>query len=152
MNQTNPLREESPGEVRTGQEEAPNQQKLPPTGDGIANNDLLWLAAKLCHEVHCVHRNNTLDFTYKAWEEAPEWQRQSRYKSALYQFENPDADTKDSHDAWCIAMVTDGWRYGQQMDEDAKAHPELVPYHELTSTQLYKHHLFCVVCKTMFGN
>lgn len=38
-----------------------------------------------------------------------------------------------AHQMWCDAMNAQGWRYGEAFDEDAKTHPGLRPFAELSA-------------------
>lgn len=35
------------------------------------------------------------------------------------------------HDAWAAERLAQGWRLGQKRDDDARLHPQLVPYAQL---------------------
>ena len=36
-----------------------------------------------------------------------------------------------NHDHWALQRIRDGWRHGSERNDDAKSHPDLVPYDEL---------------------
>lgn len=36
-----------------------------------------------------------------------------------------------NHDVWARRRIRDGWTYGPQRDDEAKEHPDLLPYDEL---------------------
>ena len=39
---------------------------------------------------------------------------------------------RNTHDVWAAQRMSDGWTYGPQRDDEAKHHPDLVPYEALT--------------------
>lgn len=49
---------------------------------------------------------------------------------------------EDQHKSWCDAKISDGWKYGDVKDAEAKTHPCLVDYSELPAEQQAKDHLF----------
>lgn len=39
---------------------------------------------------------------------------------------------KNIHEVWAQQRLSEGWVYGPMRDNDAKQHPDLIPYEELT--------------------
>ena len=39
------------------------------------------------------------------------------------------------HEVWAQNRLQDGWRYGEERDDDTKEHPCLVPYEELPESE-----------------
>ena len=39
--------------------------------------------------------------------------------------------SKNVHDVWAEARISQGWKYGKKRDDEKKTHPCLVPYDEL---------------------
>lgn len=39
------------------------------------------------------------------------------------------------HDVWAQRRIDEGWTYGAQRDDEAKTHPGLVPYAELSESE-----------------
>jgi len=128
-----------------------NEQKLPPTDNDVQSNDLLWLVAKVCHEVNRVYCQSIGDWSQPEWGNAPDWQRESAHKGVTMHFENPEATPEDSHRSWLKEKVANDWTYGPVKDADSKIHPCLVPYNQLPPAQRYKDELFVAVCRAMFG-
>lgn len=129
-----------------------DEQKTPPTDDDIQSGALLWLVAKVCHEVNRAFcREVLMDHSHLPWYDAPEWQRESAYNGVLMHFEDPDATPEASHISWMEQKRAEGWSYGNVKDVDAKTHPCLLPYHQLHAHDRAKDHLFAAVCKSMFG-
>jgi hypothetical protein len=42
---------------------------------------------------------------------------------------------ENNHDHWARKRIEEGWRYGVKRDDDAKEHPDLVPYGELSESE-----------------
>lgn len=38
---------------------------------------------------------------------------------------------ENAHDVWAVGRMREGWTYGPKRDDDAKTHPDLVPYADL---------------------
>lgn len=38
---------------------------------------------------------------------------------------------ENAHDIWAVGRISDGWTYGPKRDDDAKTHPDLIPYADL---------------------
>lgn len=127
--------------------------KLPPSAEALMGSDMLWLIAKLCHEVNrqfCA--GVTGDFTHKTWDEAPGWQRQSVYAGVVHYLENPGLTPEQSHQAWLDYKLADGWSFGNTKDDVAKTHPNLVPFAQLHVHERAKDAIFTAICKTMLGD
>lgn len=41
---------------------------------------------------------------------------------------------ENAHDHWACMRIADGWTYGPRRDDEAKKHPNLVPYSELSES------------------
>jgi len=39
------------------------------------------------------------------------------------------------HDNWALERMAQGWQWGESRDDQAKTHPDLVPYSELSETE-----------------
>ena len=42
---------------------------------------------------------------------------------------------ENNHDHWARKRINEGWRYGIKRDDDAKEHPDLVPYDQLPESE-----------------
>lgn len=40
--------------------------------------------------------------------------------------------SEDVHNTWCELKTEKGWVYGEELNVEAKTHPDLIPYSELT--------------------
>lgn len=39
------------------------------------------------------------------------------------------------HDAWAAGRIAEGWRFGDRLDAEARTHPSLCPYGELSEEE-----------------
>ncbi len=42
---------------------------------------------------------------------------------------------ENTHDVWARSRMAEGWTYGEKRDDDAKKHPDLLPYDQLTDSE-----------------
>ena len=42
---------------------------------------------------------------------------------------------KNTHETWAAQRLADGWTYGAERNDQAKIHPCLIPYEELSETE-----------------
>jgi hypothetical protein len=42
---------------------------------------------------------------------------------------------ENAHDHWAKLRIKEGWSLGEQRDDKAKTHPDLIPYNELTNSE-----------------
>ena len=129
-----------------------DEQKIPPTADDLASNEMLWLIAKLCHEVNRVYCESIGDRSQQVWDDAPEWQRLSIYNGVCFHMKNPEAGPEGSHVNWLKEKASDGWKYGPTKDEERKEHPCMMPYHQLPPAQRFKDAFVTTICATMLGD
>ena len=85
------------------------------------------------------------DNSQLAWEDSPDWQRDSALNGVSFNLTNPDAPASASHDSWLEEKRLAGWKFGPVKDADKKEHPCFVPYEELPKEQQAKDHLFKAV-------
>lgn len=43
--------------------------------------------------------------------------------------------SKNVHEVWAQTRIKQGWRYGEQRDDELKTHPCLVPYEQLPESE-----------------
>lgn len=98
-------------------------------------------AAKVCHESTRALCQTLGDDSLVAWEDAPEWQRQSSVSAVRFCLENPGATAQQIHDAWVEEKKADGWAYGPAKDAHKKTHPCLVAFDRLPVEQQAKDEL-----------
>ena len=42
---------------------------------------------------------------------------------------------ENAHDNWAMLRMSEGWTWGDQRDDDAKKHPDLIPYGDLPDSE-----------------
>lgn len=117
-------------------------------GVGIAvSEEAGWLdyaeqIARVAHEINRAYCAALGDTSQPAWEDAPQWQKDSAINGVTFHVENPDADPAASHQSWLNQKIAEGWTYGPVKDADLKEHPCCVPYDDLPVEQKAKDFLF----------
>lgn len=109
------------------------------------------LIALVAHEVKRAYCASLGDESQKPWADADDWQKQSALKGVEMHLANPDATPEQSHEAWLVDKVAQGWTYGDVKDVEAKKHPCILPYAELPQEQRSKDFLFRAVVHTLKG-
>lgn len=104
----------------------------------MTNEDI----ARAAHEINRAYCQALGDESQPAWEDAPEWQRQSALKGVEFHVANPSAGPSHSHDEWLKEKAATGWKWGPVKNPDTKEHPCFVPYGELPVEQKAKDYLF----------
>ena len=112
--------------------------------------------AAICHEVNRTYCQSIGDNSQPAWEDAPDWQRQSAINGVRFHVEElekgGEPKPEASHENWLKEKLADGWVYGEKKDPDVRTHPCCVSYDQLPETQKVKDYLFVAVVKTAWTN
>lgn len=103
--------------------------------------------AKICHEVNRAYCLTLGDKSQPAWEDAPEWQRSSAVNGVEAIISGRVKSPEQSHQSWMAEKIADGWAFGLQKDPEAKTHPCILPYDQLSKEQQTKDYLFQAVVK-----
>ncbi len=105
--------------------------------------------ARVCHEVNRSYCTAIGDLSQAAWDDSPEWQRQSAINGVVFTLDHPDAKPSASHESWLAEKDRDGWKYGTIKDPEKKEHPCCVPYDDLPTEQKVKDYLFQAVVRAL---
>jgi hypothetical protein len=105
--------------------------------------------AAICHEANRMYCLTIGDNSQPAWEEAPDWQKQSAIDGVQVHLEHPELSPEISHEYWLKGKEKDGWKYGPVKDADKKEHPCFVPYDQLPAEQRAKDYLFKGICESL---
>jgi RyR domain. len=98
--------------------------------------------AKVCHDANKSFCEMIGDNSQVAWEQAPEWQKETMIAGVTFCIDNPNALPSANHDSWLKKKEEDGWKYGEIKDPETKTHPCIVPYEKLPIEQQKKNDLF----------
>jgi len=101
--------------------------------------------ARVAHEVNRAYCQALGDHSQPAWEDAPEWQRQSAITGVALHTQRPEAGPEASHESWLQEKQRTGWRYGTKKDAEAKTHPCMVAFDALPREQQAKDFIFRAV-------
>lgn len=96
--------------------------------------------ARAAHEANRAYCIAIGDTSQVAWENAPEWQRESARNGVVGVIGGNTP--RESHESWAREKAAAGWLYGTRKDPVAKTHPCLVPYDDLPEEQQKKDFIF----------
>lgn len=105
--------------------------------------------ARVCHEVNRAYCAAIGDHSQPAWDDAPQWQKDSATAGVSMILDNPSTTPEQSHESWLAQKEADGWTYGETKDAEAKTHPCFRPYAELPQEQRVKDYLFGAVVRAL---
>ncbi|HSV30007.1 MAG TPA: RyR domain-containing protein [Candidatus Omnitrophota bacterium] len=105
--------------------------------------------ARVCHDVNRAYCAAIGDTSQPAWDDAPDWQKQSAIAGVEFTLANPDVGPSASHESWMAEKERDGWKFGPVKDPEKKEHPCFVPYDELPGEQKAKDYLFQGVVRAL---
>lgn len=100
------------------------------------------LIARAAHEINRAYCASLGDTSQPAWDDAPDWQKQSALAGVDMHLTNPDATPEQSHESWLAQKTADGWAHGEVKDPEKKEHPCFKPYADLPAEQRSKDYLF----------
>ncbi len=100
--------------------------------------------ARVCHEVNRAYCQALGDMSQPAWEDAPQWQKDSALLGVKLHTEK-NVGPEASHESWMAQKVAEGWGYGPEKSPDAKTHHCIVPFAELPREQQAKDFIFRAV-------
>lgn len=98
--------------------------------------------AQVCHEVNRAYCQALGDDSQPAWDDAPDWQKNSALMGVGMHLANPDAGPQRSHESWMAQKAAEGWTWGPEKNPEKKEHPCMVPFHELPAAQKAKDYIF----------
>lgn len=110
--------------------------------------------ARIAHETNRAYCATIGDMSQPAWDDAPQWQKDSAIKGVQFHLAAHDRGSKPSpsasHESWLAEKRAAGWAYGPVKDADQKKHPCFVPYDELPIEQRLKDYLFSAVVEAFW--
>ena len=76
--------------------------------------------AQVTHEANRAYCQALGYNSQPAWEDAPQWQRDSAMLGVKLHIENPNAGAQAGHESWMAQKLAEGWEYGSKKDQEAK--------------------------------
>lgn len=107
--------------------------------------------ARVAHQINKAYCEAMGDDSQVSWDDAPEWQKDSALVGVDSHLANPEAGPEASHESWLAQKEADGWVYGEVKDAEAKTHPCMVPFAELSKEQQAKDYLFRAVVHALIA-
>lgn len=107
--------------------------------------------ARVCHEVNRAYCQALGDSSQPAWEDAPEWQKNSAMLGVELHLNNPHAGPQASHVSWMRQKEEEGWVWGPVKDAEKKTHPCIVDFSDLPREQQAKDFIFRAVVHALAG-
>jgi hypothetical protein len=108
------------------------------------HTDVLARAAHEMNLAYCIAQG---DYSHAHWDDAPEAQKESARMGVASALAGNTPEQQ--HESWAKRKLDEGWTYGPTKDMDAKTHPALVPYRELSAVQKKKDQLFIQAVRAM---
>jgi hypothetical protein len=110
---------------------------------------VIYAAAQAAHEANRAWCLVNGDTSQPLWGSTPEWQSDSAIAGARAIADDPTITAEQSHEAWEVRKLAEGWTYGCTKDPERKKHPCLVPYAELPPEQRAKDAIFGAVVRAI---
>lgn len=105
--------------------------------------------AQVAHETNRAYCQVLGDNSQPAWNDAPDWQKESAIAGIQAYIDDPSITPEQSHEGWLKLKQETGWKYGEVKDAEKKEHPCFVPYSELPPEQKVKDALFLGIVKAL---
>lgn len=108
--------------------------------------------ARICHEANRALQIALADPAVPVsppWDDAPADQHLSALMGVCAHRDNPDLTPRQSHELWMEHKLAEGWVHGPVKDPEAKTHPCLVPYEELSEGDRVKDELFSAIVRAL---
>jgi hypothetical protein len=128
--------------VEGPQTQAAMQEAMGEDVEVVLKPDPIEVAAQAAHEANRAYCASIGDDSQVAWEDAPEWQKESAIKGVVFAIDNNFPSPEAMHESWMAEKVSTGWVFGEVKDADQKTHPCLVPYAALPEAQRKKDDIF----------
>lgn len=106
--------------------------------------------AETCHEANRVLQRHLGEPVAREWSDFSEREREGVIAGVELALSG-ESDPSKMHESWVLGKLEDGWRYGPELDREAKTHPNLLPYHELDKNQWAKDDLFLAIISALEG-
>ena len=105
--------------------------------------------ARICHEANREYCASIGDPVPQPWEECSTDARKSTILGVMAHDEDLGLTPERSHELWVETKTLQGWTWGYNKDEEAKTHPCMISYRDLSPSQQMKDRLFGAICKVL---
>jgi hypothetical protein len=109
------------------------------------------LIAKVARDTNVAYTRALGDNSVIPWADDTEENKMALVRAVLHRLRFR-LSAEQQHEAWAASKVADGWSYGPVKDAEAKTHPQLVAYADLSPEQKMKDYLFGAIVDSMFSN
>lgn len=107
--------------------------------------------ARVIHAANRAYCQEIGDFSQLPWDEAPDWQQRSAIEAVHHVQQNPDVSPASLHDHWVRHKISEGWRWGEVKDAEAKTHPCMVDFDSLPIEQRCKDTLVTQIARILLS-
>jgi hypothetical protein len=83
------------------------------------------------------------------WDDASDYEVNTGIATVTAALADPTLTPEQNHQRWIDHLVSEGWRWGEVKDEQAKTHPDLVPFDELPEHERQKDRLFLAIVRAL---
>jgi hypothetical protein len=104
--------------------------------------------ARTAYEVKRIYGGSIGEFPRPSWEYVTKEVKKTEIDRVKFRLDNPDLTSRDIHGIWLNERIIEGWVYGKEIDQEAKAHPYLVSYEKLPVETRTKEALTMAVVKS----
>ena len=101
--------------------------------------------AEIVHEANRAYCKTLGDLSQPAWDDAPDWQKDSARKGAEGILTGAIQTPEQSHESWLAEKEATGWRFGTVKNPETKEHPCFVPYSALPPSQRAKDAIYFAI-------
>lgn len=98
----------------------------------------------VCHEANSAYCAVVGDPVLGPWNEIDESYREST-RNGVRGAITGTATPESLHESWLAERTAQGWKFGPTLDREAKIHPNLRPYNELSPSQQRKDAMFLAI-------
>lgn len=103
------------------------------------------LIAAVAYAVNGAYAQSLGDNSLPPWSEAPQDHRDRILAGVQMHIDSPETTPEQAHAKWLATMTAQGWTYGEVKDVEAKKHPCILPFAELSQAQRSKDSIFRAV-------
>lgn len=105
--------------------------------------------ARVAHEVNRAYCLALGDYSPLAWEDAPDWTKESVMNGVEYLRDAPRATPAGAHANWMSRKAAAGWTYHAEKNVEKKRHPCMLPFDKLPLEQQAKDFIFLGVVRAL---